>query len=254
MKRAPKQSCWTLLIALWVSVILGHIGCGGGTAGTGLDQDSSFEGRVTSTTGAPIPDLRVTIIETQASTTTDADGRFVLESPTSEVDEEIQLAFVGASINTQVTLAQLDERETRSTVDIVLDLERNTARISKFDVKAEIVGACDPYFENRAVIRQANAAPQGVTCVVKVKVLADGQPKGGIPVALQYKSCASFDDWDTIIIGTTSPDVHHGVVQLPFRFFDSDAFCRYRVVAPFNLSQYQPVVFPIETFTFQSAR
>ena len=243
------STVWRIVVSTLLALACG--GCGGGTAGTGLDQDSSFEGRVSSLGGTPIADVRVTIVGTQASSVTDSEGRFEIESPTTVADSEIQIALDGDGINTTVRVPQLDATETRSALDISIDVVRNRATVSKVDVKAEIVGVCDFYFENRTVIRQANRAPQGITCTLKVRVLADGALLGDVPVALQYKSCQPSDDWDTLVEGTTSPGVHSGVAQLTFRFFDSPAFCQYRVVAPFN-TPVRPVIFRIETFTFQA--
>lgn len=222
------------------------LGCGGGTSGSGI---RSFEGDITDESGSPLGNVRVTITATGDSALTDASGQFLIESDAG--GSEVPFILESPKFLAHFTLSGINQDSSRVSVRLKVDTKTDEVEISHFSVKVGIVGACNVYFENGEVIRQANRVPPGTRCAMNIQVLGDGVPRGNIPVALQYNSCTPGGTWETLQQTVTGIGKFRGEASLDFEFIDSATFCRYRVVAPFNYGNYRPVAYPIDTFTEQ---
>ena len=240
---------------IFAILLLGVTACGGGTVGTGTGDTAAREyaGTIRSAlNGNPISNVQVTIAETNESGLTNAQGLFNIESEVKI--PSVNLLLVGEDFNTSVLISDIEEKSSKVTVEIEVDPETDTANVSHLSAKVGMVGLCDYYFENRDVIRQSNAFPQGTECTLRMKVLGDGSPAGNIPIALQTKACRDDAIWETLATTSTGVGKFRGIAQITFPFFDSVETCRYRVVVPFHYGTFPPVYYLIETFTAQEER
>lgn len=221
------------------------VGCGGGTSGTGL---SNYEGSLKDVSGNPIADAKVTLLESGDTTVTDTNGAFLLQT---EPLAEPPTLFIEtpAGTDSTVPLHSAAEANDRLHVDIELNPTTKETNTIEFKIKAAVAGFCDASFENHnGLIRQAVQLPQGQQCTLKVHVEGEGLLRGHIPVAIQVKSCTPDALWITIAEGETAQGLHQGIAQVNFAFFSSKEFCEYRVIAPYNYKDYQPIIYPFQTF------
>lgn len=223
------------------------IGCGGGTSGTGLN---TYEGRVSYEDGAPIAGAVLTLESTGDSTSTNSNGDFTIDSTAS--GSEVSLLAESPTFSEHLTIRNVLKEHSRIRVNVTIDSVKQRASKTDFNVKAQFVGLCDYYFENRAVIRQANHVPEGTICTIRVDVLADGTRLDDAMVALQYSSCEPHAPWETLITAVTGTE-GAGEAKLSFEYKSSAEVCRYRVVAPYKLGNAWPVYYPIDTFAEQSS-
>ena len=180
-----------------VVTILLLIGCGGGSSGTGV---RTFDGRILTTQNDPLSGATVTVVQTGDSTVTDAQGFFSLDS--EDTKSSVDFAIDASDVHTVVNVATIDPSSTSISLNVKVDKVKNSAQVQIVDVRAQIVGTCDPAFENNEVIRQANKIAKGTICTVRVKVFGDGHPLVGEKIALQRHSCASdAAPWTTITEG-----------------------------------------------------
>ena len=251
MKRIDRNlvsAAVTWVVIIYLLTVLG--GCGGGTSGTGLGaEQTTYVGAVMTPVGDPVPGARIENQATGDATLTDMWGAFALATKRTEGDVPFKVETSTLSSEFIVEQPALDSPQV--SVNITLDVSQGQVAVDRFSVDAGIVGACNSYFENRSVIRQANRVPAGQACTAKITVYGDGKPRGHIPVAVQRSSCIPGAQWETVAIGETLSGVHRGVAQVSFPFEDSMASCRYRIVAPFEYREYVPVIYTIETFTSQ---
>lgn len=200
-------------------------------------------------TGAPVQGAVVTVESTGDSTTTDANGDFELHSSAS--GPEVVLLAETATFSDRVKIRNVIEEHSRIRVNLTIDAVEQRASKTDFNVRAQFVGACDYYFENSAVIRQANHVPEGTVCTLRVDLLAEGERLDGASVALQYASCEPNATWRTIQTATTGAE-GPGETKISFEYVSSAEFCRYRVVAPYKFSNAWPIYYPIDTFAEQA--
>ena len=250
MIRSPR-----LRKVILLCLCLATVGCqGGGTQGTGVPK-KLYTGRVTTSDGAGFSDAKLEISESGDSTQSDENGNFELQSH----PQTSSVTFVVSKDNFQAT-AVLDnpplDNQTIS-IEISVDVQNNRAEarlitlqdVSKFDIQAEIVGSCRKSFTNQdGKIYQQRSIQNGTTCFAHVDVRGDGSLRGGVKVAVQRKPCRDRAVWITSEVGITSTRTRTGQVTIPFRFFDTDRACAYRIVAPFGQRSKSVEVLPIKTF------
>ena len=187
-------------------------------------------------------------MQTGDSTVTDAQGFFSLDS--EDTKSSVDFAIDASDVHTVVNVATIDPSSTSISLNVKVDKVKNSAQVQIVDVRAQIVGTCDPAFENNEVIRQANKIAKGTICTVRVKVFGDGHPLVGEKISLQRHSCASdAAPWTTITEGNILAD---GFGMMDFHFYDDVNRCQYRVVAPYLNDTIPPTLLLIDTFTAQT--
>ena len=82
---------YLVAISLLLAITVGSIGCGGGTAGTGV---RSYEGTVVAQDNSSVSNARVSIEETGTEAITDANGFFYLEEQNLMTGDEITFIIV----------------------------------------------------------------------------------------------------------------------------------------------------------------
>jgi len=235
--------------SLLLVIVLALMGCGGGSAGTGTGPVVVVQGAVFDQSGSPVEDVNVRVLETGSEDRTSSNGEFQLttEPETGEVTLEITSANGVAHVT-------VDIPEDGGTVSITLRINPKLTEINAetLEVGAAIVGRCDRYFENRAVIRQANKVPGDSTCVAKVTISSDGRKLAEVPFLVQYQDCAGVNPWVTVAAGTTMKSPNRGIGQVRFPFEDNETHCVYRILAPVGVKNLPELERRIETLTFQS--
>lgn len=222
--------------------------CGGGTSGTGMN---TYEGRMAYDSGAPIEGATLTVESTGDSTTTDSNGEFVVNSKAS--GPEVVILGETSVFSERITVRNVFQEHSRIRVNVTIDSVKQHASTTDFNVKAQFVGLCDYYFENRAIIRQANHVPEGTVCTLKVDLMANGEKLDGAMIALQFATCEPHARWKTLQTTQTGAE-SPGEAKMSFEYISSKEFCRYRVVAPYKFGNAWPIYYPIDTFAEQSAR
>jgi hypothetical protein len=258
MKSNHRRRWARLLASMLVASCSVMFGCqGGGTDGTGIGK-TLIRGDVTGTAGDKLPGVMLTILETGDSTETDEQGKFLLE--TEQVADTITFAMTRSDFAATAVL-DVPENAPDITVSIEVDSKLDNADVrlvdlpefEVFDIDGEIVGACKKYFEgNGDEIRQTRPLRNGTQCLVKVKAFADGEPLGGVKVAVQRRGCDGKSGWFTAATGVTDTRVHLGIAQIPFAFFNTNPECRYRVVAPFRQESKVRDIIPISTLQVEA--
>jgi len=239
---------------LMICFTLAFAGCqGGGTQGTGVPK-SLYTGRLTTADGSGFPGAKLEISETGATTQSDEHGNFNLESNTQTSTVTFVVSRDSFAATAVLDNAPIDERPV--TVEISVDVKNNTADarlitltdVSKFSIKAKIVGSCSPSFANaKDEIDQRNPISNGTTCFAHVEVRGDGKLKGGVKVAVQRKPCKTHALWMTTEVRITGTSVRTGQTTIPFQLFDNERACAYRIIAPFGQDSNSVNVFPIVT-------
>lgn len=235
----------TALLALLACSALGA--CGGGTSGTGMN---AYEGRVTDTSGAPVQGAVLTVESTGDSAVTDSNGDFLVQSTAS--GPEVVILAETADFSGHVTVRNVIAEHSRVRVNVTIDAVRQRASTTDFNARAQFVGLCDYYFENREIIRQANRVPKGTVCTLKIDLLADGERLDGAAVALQSATCERDAVWQTIQAAETGSE-GPGEAKISFKYVSSREYCRYRVVMPYHFGNAWPIYYPIDTFAEQAA-
>ena len=245
-----KRSIREIARAACVALFLFVCGCGGGTSGTGTGE-RSFDGRVQSTDGTPVAGASVTIVETGESTITDTVGAFAILSDVAGTS--IALLIEADTLSTTVQVEALDVPDTAVHVDVTVDEDspQQSVSVKNLQVKAQVVGACDPFFENRRTIRQANRIKDGTVCSVKVQIYGDGKLLERIPFVIQHAACDGRA-WAPVSAGETGFGIYAGVGTADFTFFNEPEFCLYRIVAPYEVPGLESVIYRIDTFLKQA--
>lgn len=215
-------------------------GCGGGTDGTGL-KSRTIQGQVDLTDSSPLAGAEITLIENGTMTITGENGEFSLIPPG---DFQILTFRIRKDlVDATATLANVPDSSEPVSVTITVNASENTAEarlidltsIDQFEIRASIIGACDPYFDNeRDSINQRDEITNGTTCNLRAQVRGDGELTGGVKVAIQRRPCDGREPWVTTALGITSTRLREGTTIIPFRFFTTERGCRYRVIAPFS--------------------
>lgn len=232
-------------------------GCsGGGTSGSGIVV---VRGIVKTSSGDPLTNATVELVETGNIATTDSDGMFSLNS-TPEVPE-ITLNIKAEAIDVNVPVEPLPPKTDTVTVNVVVNPTSNTGQATVIDassvqffaIKAFFTPGCDAFFENTSkdTIRQTNRMKNGTECTLKVTVHGDGELQAGVTVGLERISCDQHADTVKIATAQTLPSPHEGVAQLNFNFYDSYNACEYRISAPYKDSLHRQQYIHIVTLTQQ---
>ncbi|MBN8547725.1 MAG: carboxypeptidase regulatory-like domain-containing protein [Deltaproteobacteria bacterium] len=227
--------------------VLSLVGCGGGSEGTG----ASLQGRVSLSQDEPIQGAVVTVAETGQTAITDSQGIFSVNAPAEGAT--VTLAVTAKNVEGDVVVVNSSSVPSSSlNVNIKVDPNTNSLESDQVLASAFIVGLCDFAFENKKIIRQTAHLDDGTSCVVKVILERNGRRLGGQNTVIQFRRCDGSTDWQTQSTATTDKNVHRGIAQLAFQFFNSPEYCEYRVVAPFEDPRFIPAIFPIYTFQKQA--
>jgi hypothetical protein len=175
------------LCVVALSVIIGAIGCGGGTAGTSVSKARTtkvISGNLTNQDGEPLADTKIEMVASGDSTTTANDGSFLF---LSEVPTNAEMRIVGDQIDTLVTLKDLYDYDSQLNlqlkVDIIDDNQNSSIDVDKFEFAVtSISGAgCEGAFEAPkafnligttaplVVVNQIAELSAGTNCTVNVK-------------------------------------------------------------------------------------
>lgn len=254
--RAPLNSLWQrvrrVICCIAVTILAS---CGGGTSGTGLQ---TFDGQVKSTDGDPIVGASVTLTATGEGAVTDERGRFVLSSAV-ELEPQQNLEFRLESPEFAGTFVVPDgavvDGSSQITLDIVVDPVSRTLELTNFSLQVQMVGPCAAAFLNEETVRQVVDLPRGTDCTVEVEVRGDGLLRGDIPVALQVRTCSGKPGvWQTLRVAATGEGTSLGKVEMDFPFSNTEKYCRYRIVAPYQNPEYRAAAFAIESLQEQAAK
>lgn len=240
------------LFAITALFASGLASCGGGSAGTGTGEIRTIEGQVTSSAGDPISGAEVTLVQTGERDSTNLEGRFTLATNFEGSSPELLLET--DSISTTITVDAPSEQADAISVNVELNNSGSAVvKVSKLQVRAQIVGACDIFFENNRIIRQANRIQDGTVCTAHVQIYGDGRLLSGLPFVIQSSRC-DRTDWQTISTSQTGSGPFAGEGEAEFTFYASAANCRYRIVAPFKTKGLDEVIYRIHTFLEEAAK
>lgn len=237
------------IIAL-ILVLLLLVQCGGGSEGTGNVNTKTLSGNVRMSDGEPLVDAEVTVQETGDSTTTDSVGSFLLQT---ETDASIlNLLIEKGALRASTTLSGLDEFTSNVKVDLTLlqNGDESLVTVGYLEVWARIVGECEKYFENEAIIRQKRKVPDDLRCTLRFFASGDGQRLERIRGRIDVRSCDS-NEWRPIANGTTGSGANAGLGDIDFDFIDNKRNCVYRLIAPLNDEKGRSFELLILTRTFQ---
>lgn len=234
-------------IALWsltAACLLSMSGCGGGSAGTGIET-KTIEGTIRSTEDAPLAGVVITVTETGDSTVSNASGEFSIQTAVS--GSVVELAINGETVDSSL---QLNVSDNSTTVNLAVTVDEATSslELKNVEVLTGVVGACNFAFENHRVIRQGNRLSPGTVCTVKSVVMSNGEPLRGIEILLQRKGCAPNSPW---LVESRDKTRSSGAGQVNFTYFDDPDHCEYRIVTPYNHPLFNAVVTYIRTFQAQ---
>ncbi len=252
VRRVPKDEIFLMCsfcvqLALLI-FILTMAGCGGGSEGTG--SLNTLSGVVSSVQSQPVAGALITVAETGQTTVTDSEGKFTIETP-SEISD-VTLAVSADSVDGNVVVNNLPQDPSQVSLEIQVDPTTNSVEAIQVHVRAEVIGDCSRFFENKKVIRQGVRLDDGSICLVKVNARANSRALRNVQVAIQYRPCDGSLPWQTQSLTRTNGDIHAGITQIPFTFYNTPEFCEYRIVAPFEDPRYQSVIISIRTFQKQA--
>ena len=237
-----------LITKLFLFLLVGICtACGGGTTGTGVQ---TYEGQIVTTKEQPLQNVKVTILETGATDTTDANGSFSI--PTEVSNSAVNLKLEGDNIDTTYQVKTTSASDSKVRVTIHIDEVTRNVEVTEFAAEVAMVGQCDHYFQNDVVIRQTREVPPNTTCTLKVILYGDGKLQGDLPVELQVRGCDPFTMWHSIDTERTGVGLHRGVAQLSMDYQSSKVFCEYRVLAPVNVPGYSPLDYRVHTYRYEA--
>lgn len=199
--------------------------------------------------GEPVSGAAITVLESGQSTTSAGDGSFSLEAPAEA--ESISIEIQVGEFQDTFAVSATGESGNVISIEITINPILAELEITELTVRAKIVGLCDRYFENRRRIRQANPVPVGTECTARVTVRSGQTALAHIPIAVQHRKCQRGSPWITDALGATLSGPNLGVGQVAFIFTDDEDHCVYRIVSPFELSGFRPVVYEVDTFSKQ---
>lgn len=238
-------SCVLCLISIVIS------GCGGGSEGTGttsgFGQGRTLNGVLLDADGRPLA-ATITLQETGDSVQVSGTGNFTLLLPEGALQPTLEVSTDGNS--SQLKLSSIESDAISVYVTLKLDSSMNVMQVSNYNVWARIVGDCDRYFENRAVIRQSVTLNRPVSCTIRFFASGDGRRLDRVPGAIQVRACKE-KIWRTIAQGLTGFGQSAGVGEIDFTFIDNRRNCEYRVVAPFEQPGVQSIYVYLSTLTLQ---
>jgi hypothetical protein len=245
MNKLAKKFLFLFLIIPLAAI--GFSGCGGGSAGTGT---TTFTGKLLTTDNQPVEGAVVRVVGSGDIATTDAQGQFVLSTANQDIPHELQVQAQGVDASVVVPAATADE--SKIGVQLELDTSNATVSITSVEVKVTMIGNCAKYFlqEDQSIV-QIKHIPDQTLCTFQVAANSGTRPVGGILAELQRNTCngpeGESESWIAVASGRTRESGSRGRVDVKFTFFDDEAHCRYRVVAPSGDKNRTPLFFPIVT-------
>jgi len=249
-KSVSKYSLFYIFSLLLILVAV--MGCGGGSAGTGT---TTFTGKLLTPDNKPVEGATIRVVGSNEVATTDEKGQFTLSAQDQNLPVEIQVQSDGVAASVIIPAATADE--SKIGVQLELDTDKSTLSVRSLEVKVTIVGECGRYFlKNQDSFQQIRALPDLTRCTVRVAANSGNRPVGGILADVQRTSCNGIaedgDSWISVASGRTKESGSRGKVDIDFTFFDDDAHCQYRVVAPSKDRSRAPLIFSIVTLRQQS--
>ncbi len=239
-----------LTLLLTVASLLLTSCAGGGSSGTGTGEIFTLVGQVVDTSGQPVQDATITLLETGDMVLSNKEGNFTIQLD-MEVGQVLTLEVVRGD-GMAIQIIQVPQEDSFLILSIKINPVLEEQTTETVTMRAKIVGTCDIFFENNEIIRQANAIAQGTECLAKVTFQTnDGFGLAHAPIAIQYRACESGAPWQTVALGATMTGVNLGVAQIPFSYFDDTEHCQYRIVVPFQSETISPLKQFISTFTEQ---
>lgn len=228
-------------------IVIATSGCGGGSAGTGT---TTFTGKLLTTDNQPVRGATVRVVGSDVVVTTDDQGQFILITDVQDVPTQIQVQAPGVNASVMIPPATADQSQIG--LQLELDTNNSTVSIQSVEVKVSFVGQCEKFFlQSTDSLVQINPLPDLTKCTLQVTANSGSQPVGAILADVQRNSCSGTDDesnsWISVASGRTRESGLRGRVDIKFTFFDDDAHCRYRVVAPQGDESRTPLIFPIIT-------
>ena len=224
-------------------------GCGGGSQGTGtIGITRMLGGRVINPNGTPIVGAEIMLLETGESTRSNELGVFSLDAPL--LTEQLTLEITSGDLVRSVTLTELDKESTTIEVSVTVDTQSNQISVTNIQVWSRIIGDCDRYFENRAIIRQSVPLTKPLICTMRFFVSGDGKRLERVRGEIQVRSCQS-DTWRSIAKGSTGFGINAGFGDINFTFIDNKRNCEYRIIAPVDSEGSTPGVVLLQTLTLQ---
>lgn len=233
-------------------IVFSALGCGGGSAGTGT---TTFTGKLLTTDNQPVAGATVRVVGSNDVATTDEQGQFVISTDVQDVPTEIQVQAPG--VDTSVVIPAATAEQSQIGVQLELDTNKSTVSIQSVEIKVSFIGQCEKFFlQSSDSIVQTRPVPDLTKCTLEVITNSGNRSIGGILAELQRNSCngveGESEDWISIASGRTKRSGSRGKVDINFTFFDDDAHCQYRVVAPLGDKNRTPLIFPIVTLRSQS--
>ena len=123
----------SLLRLALVTLVVGCLGCGGSTSGTG---GVTIEGKLLTVTSTPISGVTVTVLDTGDSSVTDSTGGFLIETLDTLTNPEF--LFEGSGINARLRVAEIEDDVTSVTVKF--ELNSGSVRSREVQVRARRSG------------------------------------------------------------------------------------------------------------------
>ncbi len=243
----------SLLCVLSIATLLASC-AGGGSAGTGGGSgvERTFRGSVRSV-GAPVANVRVSLVETGATSVTDAEGKFSLQANLPSDSATLGLIAAEGQAEQFVDVPIDNPDSTVISVDISLDAQKLVESVSRFYMWARVVGECARYFDNQEIIRQKRKTPPELPCTMRFFVNGGVTPLENIPGAMQVRSCDSTL-WRPLATGATGRGAEAGVGEIDFTFIDNERNCEYRIVAPFDVPPLPELSVLLQTLTLTSSQ
>lgn len=246
MRKIDYSNKHIILFLCFVPIYLIN-GCGGGTSGTGVDTQD-YRGVVLDRSGSPISNARVTIEETGDSDTTEVDGTFDIQSTTNLVNATLL-------IETKVSETKVAVDQIQSvSQSIAIAIDENVASHQKsagYDIRAKLVGVCDPFFVNSRPIIQTEKIPTSKICPLLVSIRTIDGGLANRKFQIQSNTCDASASWKLISEGQTGAD---GTGKINFNFEDTKSKCIYRILVPINDKRIKPISFEIRTLSFQNKK
>jgi hypothetical protein len=212
-------------------------GCGGGSSGTaigGSGETRNFSGQVILQDGRIARSVRVSLLNSEDTTTTDESGAFELRSEVLDANPTITLVGPGGE-NASLEVPTKGAEQRRVDLSILFDTNSGSAQLLDLTLRAKIVRSCSTFFINTRTIRQTSAITEGLTCVVEADFRRGGLPTNDLVFELQHRGCSPDEPWQFSGVsktGTSGP----GFGEIEFDFQNDSKHCVYRIVGPRNLN------------------
>lgn len=228
-------------------------GCGGGSVGTGTGEGvTTVEGKIVSSSGAPLSGAAVKLAGAAVPATTDANGHFVIAVASTSLPSNVQLQVAPNPANTSTSTTSVAVVEPSAdpsalVVQVVIDATTPPIVTQSSEVKVQAVGACAENFVNNRTIEQIATIAPGTPCTFNVSVTEDTVPRADAQYRVEYRGCDDASLWIPILDGTTSSPTLGAVGEATIPYIEDADHCVYRIVAPVNEVEREPTAFEIRT-------